>query len=251
MWLALLCLCRRRACGQETMRAQWGHDTGPCRHGDCLQDTLPWTRTAEYVQLRVLIAELQTIHRYCESQSWRIDGLKSDNRRLTSRVRHLEAAVVDIEATVADVQETCEQPAATPLHDVTSPRGGLGSHATETGHDATREKKTAASEVLFATYSARAQRNTQLRHGHAIKRLTREARKQREMAEDVRRKSRNQMETLRTRLAASAAEVDDLSAELRRLKVTTDAMSKVVDLLLKDNSKTAAQCASCKSHVDN
>ena len=228
------------AAAQETLDAQWG-DEGPCRAGPCLAETVPWTRTTEYLQLIRLISELQQLRQYCESQSYRIDRLQQRNNNLTSRVTQLESHVGAAEEYIDAVRDECR----------TARNVYKGKTNTATAHldrdskmpDGFCEKSTCCDNVELqlrnVTRIMKEQSRRQRRQGRRIKLLKGVVRQQGKSIVELKTAFAKRLETLEKKVATSRVEY--LNDDVGRLKSAGDLMSRLLAKLLKENARLKRQ----------
>ena len=232
----------RSIAGQETLDAQWGDETGPCRDGPCLVNTVPWTRTTEYLQLQRLIAELQQLRQYCDSQSHRIDSLQQRNSNLTWRVTQLESHVGVAEEYIDAVRDECRL--------TRNVYGGKSNAATIHLDDGSKTpdghcpKTTNCGQLEFqlnnVTRIVKKQSRRQRRHGHRLKALKRELREQGNSIVELNKTFSKKLATMEKKLTGSGVEY--LNDDDNHLKSTADVVSEVVGRLWRDNARLRRQC---------
>ena len=250
--LLLLLLWERAplAAGQETLDAQWSDETGACRDGPCLLNTVQWTRTTEYLQLLRLIADLQQLRQYCESQSYRVDRLQQRNNNLTSRVKLLESHVGAAEEYIDAVRDECrtarklyggKKNAATVRVDRVTDEGSNtpDGFCAKTTHCGKLEL-----QLRNATRVLRKQSRRQKRQGRRLKLLRREMRQQGSSIVELKTTFAKKLATIEKKLAGSRVEY--LKDDVSHLKSAADLMSRVLDKLLKDNARLKRQCSTSR-----
>ena len=228
--------------GQETLDAQWGDETGPCRDGPCLANTVPWTRTTEYLQLRRFISELQQLRQYCDSQSHRIDSLQQRNSNLTSRVTQLESHVGVAEEYIDAVRDECRltrnayggktNAATIRLDDGLKIPDG---HCPKTSHCGQLEL-----ELNNVTRIVKQQSRRQKRQGRRLKALKRKLREQGNSIVALNNTFLKKLAKMEKKLASSG--VDYLNDDVNHLKSSADVVSQVIGKLWRDNARLRRQC---------
>lgn len=230
------------AAGQETLDAQWGDETGPCRNGPCLADTVQWTRTTEYLQLLRLIGELQQLRQYCESQSYRIDRLQQRNNNLTSRVTQLESHVGAAEQYIDTVRDECRT-ARNMYSGKTTMTTVRLDHGSKTP-DGFCAKTTCCDKLELqlrnVTRIMKEQSRRQRRQGRRLKLLKRVVRQQGNSIVELKTTFAKRLATIEKKIATSRVEY--LNDDVGHFKSAGNLMSRLLAKLLKDNARLKRRC---------